>query len=386
MLAYVCERDVGSEPEAGFNYLRAAAARHQVTVVTHSTFAAGLQYEIDDGHLPPVEIVGLATPEALRRRMGRLGAGHVDYIVWQMRARRYAERELARFDLVHHVTYGSDWMPSAALSLSGIPVVWGSVGGRAPVPWRLARYLPPTSLAVEALREIVTRGLRRWPRRQVRQSGCLVVAKNRETKEYFEASGAQVVINPHVVVLPQPATVEPPTTATPGQRHRAVFVSKLVGWKGPLLAVHALFYLDADWRLEFFGTGPAQERAQRFADRLGVADRILFHGRVPKEDVLQAMRDADVLVFPSMHDTSPMPVAEAGWAGCPVVCLDVAGPPILIQGTPGVAVQPDRHAARRLAEAIRTVRRHPPVTSWSAGRLEASVDSWYTKATAAAAG
>jgi glycosyltransferase involved in cell wall biosynthesis len=100
-------------------------------------------------------------------------------------------------------------------------------------------------------------------------------------------------------------------------------------------------------------------------------------GRRPRDEVLSALTQADVLMFPSMHDSGGWAVAEAVRAGCPVVCLDVGGPPLIIEGTSGQAVQPDGRAPERLAQAIPNVRRHPPSDRWSADRLGALVSEWY---------
>jgi glycosyltransferase involved in cell wall biosynthesis len=111
--------------------------------------------------------------------------------------------------------------------------------------------------------------------------------------------------------------------------------------------------------------GPRADRVRRLAARLGVEERVHLLGRRPREEVFRALADADVLLFPSMRDSAPYPVVEAIRAGCPVVCLDAAGPPQLIEGTADVAVPPGRDTPRRLAEAMITVRRHPPDDRWS---------------------
>jgi glycosyltransferase involved in cell wall biosynthesis len=138
----------------------------------------------------------------------------------------------------------------------------------------------------------------------------------------------------------------------------------------------------AEWTLDIYGEGPEAGRLRRRAERLGVADRVRLLGQRPREDVLSALASADVLLFPSMHDPSPFIVAEAVSLGCPVVCLDVGGPPLLIAGTTGEAVPPDGRAPERLAEAMNRVRRHPPNGRWSSDRLPKLVTEWYEAAVA----
>jgi glycosyltransferase involved in cell wall biosynthesis len=53
---------------------------------------------------------------------------------------------------------------------------------------------------------------------------------------------------------------------------------------------------------------------------------------------------ADVLLFPSFHDSGGWVVAEALRVGCPVLCLDLGGPPNLVGATGGLAIS---HATDR---------------------------------------
>jgi glycosyltransferase involved in cell wall biosynthesis len=161
-----------------------------------------------------------------------------------------------------------------------------------------------------------------------------------------------------------------------------MFAGNLLSLKGPYLAVAALADLGEGWTLDVYGDGPEAEGVRRRAERLGVSTRVRMLGRRPREEVLSALTEADVLMFPSMHDSGGWAVAEAVRAGCPVVCLDIGGPPLIIAGTSGQAVRPDSRAARRLAEAVPHVQRHPPSDRWSADRLGPLVTGWYEMAIA----
>jgi glycosyltransferase involved in cell wall biosynthesis len=64
--------------------------------------------------------------------------------------------------------------------------------------------------------------------------------------------------------------------------------------------------------------------------------------------------EADVFVFPSLHDQAPLVVAEAATAGLPVVCLDRGGAQLL--GGHPVQARSPRKTAEALAAAILQVR------------------------------
>jgi glycosyltransferase involved in cell wall biosynthesis len=62
--------------------------------------------------------------------------------------------------------------------------------------------------------------------------------------------------------------------------------------------------------------------------------------------------EADVFLFPSLHDEGSWVVAEAVASGLPVVCLDRGGPPVL--GGRAVHATTRGATVRALAAAVRT--------------------------------
>jgi glycosyltransferase involved in cell wall biosynthesis len=81
-----------------------------------------------------------------------------------------------------------------------------------------------------------------------------------------------------------------------------------------------------------------------------VDDRVEFRGHVDQPSLFRALTsESDVFLFPSLHDDSPLAVAEAVAAGLPVVCLDVGGPQ-LIAGRSATVVRTDKRAAGVVAD------------------------------------
>jgi glycosyltransferase involved in cell wall biosynthesis len=153
----------------------------------------------------------------------------------------------------------------------------------------------------------------------------------------------------------------------------------LQAWKGPYLALAALRALPNEWRLDFYGDGREREHLELAAEKAGLSGRVQFRGMVAREQVYAALRRADVLLFPSMHDASGYAVAEALALGCPVVCLDIGGPAMLVEQGNGTAVKPTADAPTELAAAMLRARRGKPGMRWRADRLPSIVESWYSR-------
>lgn len=384
--AYQCGPYLGSEPRVGWAMLSAAANNHDVVLLTQPHYVDELRDNLlSDANLRSVEIVPIGGMRCLRRFEGMLGLGHLDYVVWQYRAWRVARRLQFEVDVAHHVTLSNDWLPCAVHFLHHVPIVWGPVGGAAQVPWRLAPYLSAKGLVREAGREMVSRTIRRFTARVLERRRSLVVAVNHDSAACFASAAQEVVVAPHVAVAPAPSPGAGggPACAddnSPPLVKRVVFAARLLAWKGPYLALQTLACLPMNWTLDMYGLGPEMRGLQHKACRLGVAHRVRFLGHRPVEELRSALERADVLLFPSMHDASPFTVAEAVRLGCPVVCLDVGGPPLLIAGAGGRAVPATRRAPMALAEAIHHVERQKPDDRWNGRRLIEEVSDWYEQA------
>jgi glycosyltransferase involved in cell wall biosynthesis len=121
------------------------------------------------------------------------------------------------------------------------------------------------------------------------------------------------------------ATLPPPAPPlAPGRLH-AVAAGRLTRVKGLDFAIEALGRLPAGhpWQLDLVGEGELRDGLAALAARLGVADRVTFHGF--RRDVEAMMAGADALVMPSRHEGLPYTLLEAMSLGLPVIASNVGG-------------------------------------------------------------
>ena len=104
-------------------------------------------------------------------------------------------------------------------------------------------------------------------------------------------------------------------------------------------------------RLDVVGDGGALEGFRSLAERIGVADRVVFHGRVDHAGVVALLQRADVFCFPTVSSEGfPKAVLEAMACGLPVVTTRVSVLPELLAGGGGVLLDEPTPAA--LADAV----------------------------------
>lgn len=84
-------------------------------------------------------------------------------------------------------------------------------------------------------------------------------------------------------------------------------------------------------KLILAGSGPEWTALEKLTNNLGVADAVIFTGRVDNEGMAALYHSADIMINPSLVDNMPISVLEALASGVPVVSTDVGGVPYLVE-------------------------------------------------------
>ena len=105
---------------------------------------------------------------------------------------------------------------------------------------------------------------------------------------------------------------------------RFLSLGRLTDSKNAALLLKSLGDLiDYDWQLDIVGEGPEKENLENLATTLGIASRVRFLGRV--EHVSDSYKNADLFLFPSKLDNSPLVLLEAMSFGVPCLAMKANG-------------------------------------------------------------
>ena len=379
--AYACRPKGGSEPGAGWAWARAAARDNDVWLLTRGKFAHEIADELALRPLPSLTVVPLELPRWVLKLRRRPADVYWYYPLWQRLAGRTAKRLHAEhdFDVIHHLTFAVDWMPAGVVQESSAKVIWGPVGGSTAVPLSMAHWLGSSGLIGELVRRAWTGFWRGVTGRKLAQTADLVVAQNNDVAEVFAKYTDDLVVQPNVAIQRFASASGPREPFGPPGVKTALFVGRLIPWKGVLIAISALARPEAaNWELRVIGDGPDWRRAERLAENLGIRDRVEFVGQLPREEVLDSFLRADALLAPSMREAAGWAITEALASGCPVICLDRGGPSVIVSPEDGAVVSWRGDVVGELAKSLATLdTRIEPVNRWSPDRLPALLTTWY---------
>ncbi|MFV0374011.1 glycosyltransferase [Microbacterium sp.] len=136
---------------------------------------------------------------------------------------------------------------------------------------------------------------------------------------------------------------------------RIVFIGRLTTEKHVDVTLRALAKLtDLDVTFDVVGGGDQRRHLEHLTARLGLADRVRFHGRVGEEELRRTLSQATVFAISSIAELQSIATMEAMASGLPVVAADaVALPHLVHDGENGYLFEPGN--ADDLAAKLRRV-------------------------------
>ena len=165
-----------------------------------------------------------------------------------------------------------------------------------------------------------------------------LVMQTTAAKNYFSKR-----IQKKCVVIPNPTSVRSEDVGiglTTQKKHEIVSVGRLI----PSKNYEMLFRCFAkvlekypDYRLVIYGEGTHRTFLESYIKELGLESSVSLQGRT--DNVVEAIKSAELFVFPSNHEGMSNAVIEALCVGLPVVTTDVGGASDMIEnGKNGIVI------------------------------------------------
>ena len=385
LVGHICSPDLGSEPGFIWNWAWHLSDRHDVWVIAHPLCRATVESAMAQHRDRALRFVWVGLPKRWDPWDPARGeqAIHLHYMLWQRAALAQARRLHAtqRFDVVHHVGWGTVNAPPALWRL-GAPFVWGPLGGGQAAPLRFGRYLGKGVLR-EAARTVRRHMMPFFPplRRAVANSAA-ILATNRETVQVLRRAGASRVDLFLDGGVRADQFVERRRVRRPGDPLELIWAGRLEPRKALPLALEAMARLsDVPVRLRIAGQGPLRAAYEQWAAALGLSDKVQFLGLVPRVELLRDFfATSDAFLFTSLQDSFGSVVIEAMAAGLPVLGLDHQGFGAMIPEQAAIKIPVTDPAAtiQGLADGIRVLAASPDLGQrmGDAARRHAASESW----------
>ena len=361
--AYAVSPTRGSEPGMGWNWIVHIAEFFEVHVITEEEFRQDIELALrtvpngDRMHFYYIPV-----SERVRQMCRNQGDWrfYIYYRFWQRKALRLARRicQKQSVSIIHQLNMVGFREPGYLWKVPDVKFIWGPIGGMSDTPVAFFRDAPVGVRLKIVLKNILNR-IQTFHsyrvRRAIQRADAVICATADEQRIVRERYGKDAVIIPETGFQ----------AVTEARRHswdegpfRLLWVGSFMWRKQLGLALRVLSRLsDIDVELHVVGSGNLAEEADNHAlsRRLGVEDRVVWHGQVPHEDVLALMDEANLFLFTSVHEATSTVILEAISRSLPIVCFDTCGFGPIVDTSIGrkIAVTTPAQAVEDFAARIR---------------------------------
>lgn len=346
--AYACEPHKGSEPGVGWNWAKQIAKFAEVWVITRANNREVIEEELKKNPETNLHFVYVDLPRWMRFwKKGQRGV-HLYYYLWQLalyfRAKKLAKK--SKFDIAHHLTFGNFSFPST-LSLIGIPFILGPIGGVDRIPSCLKTAIGLRGYLFELFRDIMHKiyfildPLMRITYKKAKFILCRTKATQRFVTQrikgmnivLFSETGLHFPIELNCFTNFKNETTE----------LSVLFSGRLIPLKGLALALHSFKIFCEKYPNVIFhiiGDGCDKSRLLKLTKSLGILEKVVYWGFLPRSAVLSEVKKCDIFFFPSLREGGSWSLLEAMGLSKPIVCLNTAGPREVVTDECGIKVKP----------------------------------------------
>lgn len=265
------------------------------------------------------------------------------YRRWQKRAYNKAKEILDEYDIdvIHHLNMVTFREPGVLWKLDK-PFVWGPIGGLTSLPTAYLKDAPWKLKLKLILKNYLTICQLKFNRRinkALRQSDAIIAAVPSAQEKILHLKGIDtILINETGCYEDDKSIID--------HRHRNEFhilwVGRFIFTKRLDIALNTIAKLKIIKNVKFHIVGSGTEEQvtlyRKMAHKLDIDDICEWHGNVEHGEVMEMMRQSDILFFTSVLEATSTVVPEAINCGLPIVCFNTCGFGPIVTGEIGEKV------------------------------------------------
>lgn len=340
-IAYSCSPNHGSEDRIGWKIPLFSSQQNDVYVITKQEHKKEIEAYQKQHPQMKVQFWFVDIPSVYKKVFrGFAYSGRLH--IWQKNAYILAQRicEQKQIDLIHQITPVEFRNIGSYGTIPGVRFVCGPVGGGEYIPKCLWDYARKHVLE-ECIRTCMNNfGIRRIQKSGIAQSCDQVLFANQETKQLLEPLMGNAGHNSCCfteIGIDQNEILEKPQENEEGKNCTFLVAGRMIYRKGHALLLEALSELPAelDYSCKIVGNGPEMHRLQKLTRKYGLEQKVSFCGKVPFAEMEKIYAQADVLVMPSIRETTGSVLLEAMARGIPVLTIGHFGGAVVVKECAG---------------------------------------------------
>ncbi|MDD6568352.1 MAG: glycosyltransferase [Eubacteriales bacterium] len=326
--AYSINPYKGSEDAVGWNWALTLSRKlpdSTIYILTRTYNEIATKKGIKEYGLQNVKLVIVEVPKALDWFREKHSAfHHAYYILWQKVAYNWAKKSGIKFDIIHHVTMGDFRIPGYMQNFKDTHTIFGPVGGGQCTPKALKCY--EKSKSAEKVREIINNNISRFTvyKKAIRKFDDVYAINNETEKLISKALVKKCKMCEELAVAKNFSNLD--IKERNNGEIQVLFVGRLIEKKGLMLLIDIFKKIDKseNLHLSIYGSGPLENKIKEEIKNNNLEKMITVMGKVEYTKIINAYKNADIFIMPSLRETSGNVLIEALASKIPVIALDMS--------------------------------------------------------------
>lgn len=360
VLCYAISPTRGSEYAVSWNYVTHMSRYHNLTILygtsgDHMGDCREMNDFLETHCLPNVRFYKVA-PSRLCNILnypnvkGYFGfAFYWAYHEWHKLARQEAIRlcQITHFDVVHFLCPIGYREPGYLWEL-GMPYIWGPIGGTHNPSICLYKALPVCSrvkLACKSIVNILQLHYGRQLKHALQQTDILLTATTDSHNDFIHVHAKDNIYLPENGILGDVSLNYEKFVDC--KRYRVVVAARIDANKAIIILLRSLIKMQYKERIivDIIGDGPQLIRLKKYVKKHGIDDMVIFHGALPRAQVIEYFNKCHLHVITSISEGNPTVIWEAMSRGVPTLTLDHCGMHDVVCDKCGIRIPVDGYNA-----------------------------------------
>jgi glycosyltransferase involved in cell wall biosynthesis len=331
---YACEPHKGSEPEVGWQMVNEIAKAMPNDTIYALTKLNNKDVIEAEGYPDNVKFFYYAPPKWLTfwKKGGR--GVRTYYYIWMLTAALFMKKQNVNFDIIHHVTFVNDWLPSFfyLLKTNKNKFIWGPIGSHEGIQ---AKFLDcKKKKLIEKIRMFLQYFYRNIdPSFHIcKAKADCIIGITKSVKNKLNIKTNKLFIAEPAIAMSQSTVKEIKEAEKSNSLDFTILsVGRLLYIKNFKLAILSFSYFlknnpsIQNAKLKIIGEGTDKKSLITFTKELNIANKVEFVGQIPRKEVQENFYNANLFLFPTL-ESAGFVTLEAMSNYLPVVAMKYGGP------------------------------------------------------------
>jgi len=330
---YACEPNNGSEPEVGWQMVNEIANAMPTDNIYAVTKLNNKEVIEKEGYPSNVKFFYYAPPKWLTFwKQGGRGI-RTYYYIWLIGAALFMKRQKIKFDIVHHITFVNDWLPSFfhLLKTKENKFIWGPIGSHDPIE---SKFLDGSKRKnIEKIRiflQLFFRNLDPSFHICKAKADC-IIGINDNVRKKLNLSDTKNFLSEPAIGMRKSIVNEMIYVEKDSKTFTIVSVGRLLYIKNFKLTISSFAkFLEnnpniTNVKLQIIGEGGDRQSLLNLVHDLNIENFVEFTGNIPLHEVQENFEKANLFLFPTLENAGFVTL-EAMSNSLPVLAMEYGGP------------------------------------------------------------